>query len=546
MNDNITRNDMKYLYTCILNEATSRSELPDEIFGVPEERKYPLDTKEHVYSAVKLFNHVNKKYEKELADNINKKIKEYNITDINPGPTNRFSKYYNEPVKESVPMFSDPMYLYMQNGNYDYLQKWYNNVSTYPIKFGLPLFINEDTFKKSIIEAGDKIYHHYWKNRKGFQNKGVGPFVVYGTFTKSKPLKTGMFSPSTTNIDDMVNENVDGFDRLSTVIYHYNFSNKDKKYSVLIITARNTIKAVYLLSRNERSVENEFIKLNLKSIVTESTNIILEAPTDVDVDEDDVNDYSDDVEDDDTSDDDESDTGDDTDEEDLDDEPNDYSDDIDSEDDTSDIENDSNAADDDVDTQSDEDGESVDDTDSNDSGEDDTSDDSGDESDTDASDDSDDTGFDDEPNDYSDSVDGDGSGDDTDTTDDDTSTDDSDDSTDSSDDSMDSNDENNTLNNNNIIKNYNLLMDFQKLHTSLEDILTNLKAASYKTSLQNAILRRVLSNVETLKDEVLSYIEYNFGSNYTQNLYYFNTYIQLLKITLEMMKKMGELSQDDK
>lgn len=542
MNDNITRNDMKYLYTCILNETTSRSELPDEIFGVPEERKYPLDTKEHVYSAVKLFNHVSKKYEEELADNINKKIKEYNITDINPGPANRFSKYYNQPIKESVPMSSDPMYLYMQNGNYDYLQKWYNHASTYPIKFGLPSFINEDTFKKSIIEFGDKIYHHYWKNRKGFQNKGVGPFVVYGTFTKSKPLKTGMFSSSTTNIDDMVNENVDGFDRISTVIYHYNFSNKDKKYSVLIITAKNTVKAVYLLSRNERSVENEFIKLDLKSIVTESTNIILEAPTDVDVDEDDVNDYSDDVEDD-TSDEDESDTGDDTNEEDLDDEPNDYSDDIDSEDDTSDTEDDSDTSDDEVNTQSDEDEEPVDDTDSNDSGEDDTTDDSGDEFDA---DDSDDTGFDDEPNDYSDSVDGDGSGDDSDTTDDDTSTDDSDDSTDSSDDSMDSDDENNTLNNNNIIKNYNLLMDFQKLHTSLEDILTNLKAASYKTSLQNAILRRVLSNVETLKDEVLSYIEYNFGSNYTQNLYYFNTYIQLLKITLEMMKKMGELSQDDK
>ena len=319
MNDNITRNDMKYLYTCILNETTSRSELPDEIFGVPEERKYPLDTKEHVYSAVKLFNHVNKKYEEELADKINKKIKEYNITDINPGPTNRFSKYYNQPVKESVPMSSDPMYLYMQNGNYDYLQKWYNGASTYPIKFGLPSFINENKFNKSIIEAGDKIYHHYWKNRKGFQNKGVGPFVVYGTFTKSKPLKTGMFSPSTTNIDDMVNENVDGLDRISTVVYHYNFSNKDKKYSVLIITSKNTVKSVYLLSRNERSVENEFIKLNLKSIVTESTNIILEAPTDVDVDEDDVNDYSDDVEDD-TSDEDESDTGNDIDEEDLDDE----------------------------------------------------------------------------------------------------------------------------------------------------------------------------------------------------------------------------------
>lgn len=71
-----------------------RSELPDEMFGIPSERKYELDTEKHVRSAIKLFNWVDPKYEKELATNIIKRMKYFNITDVNVGPKNRFGKYY--------------------------------------------------------------------------------------------------------------------------------------------------------------------------------------------------------------------------------------------------------------------------------------------------------------------------------------------------------------------------------------------------------------------------------------------------------------------
>lgn len=71
-----------------------RSELPDEMFGIPSQRKYELDTEKHVRSAIKLFNWVDPKYEKELATNIIKRMKYFNITDVNVGPTNRFGKYY--------------------------------------------------------------------------------------------------------------------------------------------------------------------------------------------------------------------------------------------------------------------------------------------------------------------------------------------------------------------------------------------------------------------------------------------------------------------
>lgn len=85
---------------------TSRGDLPDSAFGIPELRKFPLDTEAHVLSAIKFFNYVEPKYEKTLARNIIKKIHEYKIEDkVNPGPKNRFSKYWKVKVnKESVNM----------------------------------------------------------------------------------------------------------------------------------------------------------------------------------------------------------------------------------------------------------------------------------------------------------------------------------------------------------------------------------------------------------------------------------------------------------
>lgn len=88
----------------------SRSELPDSEFGVPEQRKFPLDTEAHVLSAIKFFNYVEPKYEKQLASRIIRKIHEYKIEDkVHPGPKNRFSKYWKSPKKESMIM-SEPKY----------------------------------------------------------------------------------------------------------------------------------------------------------------------------------------------------------------------------------------------------------------------------------------------------------------------------------------------------------------------------------------------------------------------------------------------------
>lgn len=81
-----------------------RSELPDDVFGIPQERKYPMPDKRHTLSAIKLFNHVDDKYEEELAKAIIKNIKKYNISDdeIHMTKENRFSKYYDKPLREDA------------------------------------------------------------------------------------------------------------------------------------------------------------------------------------------------------------------------------------------------------------------------------------------------------------------------------------------------------------------------------------------------------------------------------------------------------------
>ena len=90
-----------------ITESIKRSDLPDDEFGIPEERKYPLDTEEHVRSAIKLFNHVDSKYEADLAKRILKKKEEYGIDDITIGEKNRLSKYIS--LSESiVPILEAP------------------------------------------------------------------------------------------------------------------------------------------------------------------------------------------------------------------------------------------------------------------------------------------------------------------------------------------------------------------------------------------------------------------------------------------------------
>ena len=82
--------------------AAERNKLKDSQFGLPDKRKYPLMDQQHVRSAIKFFNYVDKADEEELARNIKKALKKFNMN-VNVGANNRFSKYYaTEAVTESA------------------------------------------------------------------------------------------------------------------------------------------------------------------------------------------------------------------------------------------------------------------------------------------------------------------------------------------------------------------------------------------------------------------------------------------------------------
>lgn len=63
-------------------------------FGLPKKKKYPMPDEEHVRAAIRFFNHCDPEDEAELARNIKKYMKKYNMKDVKVGDGNRFKKYY--------------------------------------------------------------------------------------------------------------------------------------------------------------------------------------------------------------------------------------------------------------------------------------------------------------------------------------------------------------------------------------------------------------------------------------------------------------------
>lgn len=134
-----------------------RSELPDEVFGIPQERKYPMPDKKHTESAIKLFNHVDPKYEKQLATKIIANMRKYNIDPSMVGKNNRLRKYLpKDMVKEvgttagtivGTGQTSDAVYLinYMPRNTFNTAKKSKYGISKYGMK---DLHIFSDNAKK--------------------------------------------------------------------------------------------------------------------------------------------------------------------------------------------------------------------------------------------------------------------------------------------------------------------------------------------------------------------------------------------------------------
>ena len=93
MTESVNSVSSKYLYLLESLSTKERNKIPLEKFGIPEERKYPLDTKKHVISAVRLFGHCEPKYQKELADNIFKAMDKYHISKDMIGKKSKLYRY---------------------------------------------------------------------------------------------------------------------------------------------------------------------------------------------------------------------------------------------------------------------------------------------------------------------------------------------------------------------------------------------------------------------------------------------------------------------
>lgn len=87
--------------------SKERNKLDDDDFGIPELRKYPLHDKNHVEQAIKMFNHVENKYEAELADNLLDAMKKYHISTDVVGENNRLKKYIKEDTITEGVVFND-------------------------------------------------------------------------------------------------------------------------------------------------------------------------------------------------------------------------------------------------------------------------------------------------------------------------------------------------------------------------------------------------------------------------------------------------------
>lgn len=67
-----------------------RNKLKDSDFGLPNQRSYPLIDAEHVRSAIAYFYHCEEHDRKELAKNIQKAAKNFNVTISKESEINKY------------------------------------------------------------------------------------------------------------------------------------------------------------------------------------------------------------------------------------------------------------------------------------------------------------------------------------------------------------------------------------------------------------------------------------------------------------------------
>lgn len=78
----------------LLHSTLPPEEVKRRRYAFPDKRKFPLPDRAHVLSAIRFFNYVSPRDERQLANAILKRMRELGMSDVNVGEDNRFGKYY--------------------------------------------------------------------------------------------------------------------------------------------------------------------------------------------------------------------------------------------------------------------------------------------------------------------------------------------------------------------------------------------------------------------------------------------------------------------
>lgn len=163
----------------------NRAQLPDEVFGIPQERKYPMPDKRHTISAIKLFNHVEDKYEEQLAKDVIKNMKKYNIDSSMVGENNRLKKYL---PKDMISEASTGNFTFLDiSSNKQKSLSYFNSVGKNYDKNIIDLYVGEiivdkntDKVVGSVLVGNKKdkgFITDLWVDKK-YQGSGLGNILI--------------------------------------------------------------------------------------------------------------------------------------------------------------------------------------------------------------------------------------------------------------------------------------------------------------------------------------------------------------------------------
>ncbi len=163
----------------------NRTQLPDEVFGIPQERKYPMPDRRHTISAIKLFNHVEDKYEEQLAKAVIKNMKKYNIDSSMVGENNRLKKYL---PKDMISEASIGNFTFLDiSSNKQKSLSYFNSVGKNYDKNIIDLYVGEiivdkntDKVVGSVLVGNKKdkgFITDLWVDKK-YQGSGLGNILI--------------------------------------------------------------------------------------------------------------------------------------------------------------------------------------------------------------------------------------------------------------------------------------------------------------------------------------------------------------------------------